>query len=106
MCDDVTAFTAGDAVKVTTGFLGDIMEHGKGCVLMQSTGLCDKNGVEIFEGDVVESDMTTPFIVTWDAERGGFGLRGHPISHYGANTWSAFTVIGNRFQNPKLLEES
>ena len=60
-------------------------------ILMQYTGLKDKNGVEIYEGDIVKYEYGQIFEIKWD-----YGL----LSHL-ENIW--FKIIGNIYENPELL---
>ncbi|WP_213357330.1 YopX family protein [Enterococcus casseliflavus] len=91
--------------------------HVRNLVLMQSTGLKDKNGVEIFEGDVV-SVRNHPFQKT---EKSGAGIEidgDYAISWNESDlTWCAgnlllarlkpyVTVAGNVWENPELLEKA
>jgi uncharacterized phage protein (TIGR01671 family) len=77
--------------------------------LMQYTGLKDKNGKEIYEGDIVEIEETgETYIVEFDIKKAKYIFRdncgtGHNFDfNYYGNT---FEVIGNIYENPELLEE-
>ncbi len=79
-------------------------------VLMESTGLKDKNGVEVYQGDIVRCTSGCPHKVIWLEEYGGTFLGGMPAWYLsGLNSGYAWTgeeeVIGNIYENPDLLEE-
>ena len=78
-------------------------------ILMQYTGLKDKNGVEIYEGDIVEIEPNyggdlfyglETCVVKWDNEEAMFYVQ---TSKDGL--WNRYSkVIGNIYENPELLE--
>ena len=84
-------------------------------ILMQSTGLKDKNGKEIFEGDVVKYEVgrnTVTEEVAYDKNFAGFGVRDADtdiiftfLQLADVVDLSSFEVIGNIYQNPELLGE-
>ena len=80
-----------------------------GCVLMQSTGLKDKNGKEIYEGDVYLeyylgiTAKPTKRVVAYGNQQGIIGFN-CPSVVSGVNHY--VEVIGNIYENPELLEES
>lgn len=89
----------------------NIVEFKEDFIISQDTGLKDKNGENIYIGDllasVYSSGDSTVWEVTWDKHSASCGI--HRISgpqHKGIyidNT--EFEIIGNVWQNPELLEE-
>lgn len=80
---------------------GETWGESTDIILMQSTGLTDKNGKEIFEGDVIAHYLSSPIVVEWFDERGGF-LPWCDEDEFAQAT--AFEVLGNIYENPELLK--
>lgn len=77
--------------------------------LMQSTGLHDKNGKEVFVGDIIKCTRGCPHEVYLEKEYGGTYIGGMPAIYLkGIREGYAWTeheeIIGNIYENPELLE--
>lgn len=79
---------------------GEITPYNKDCVVMQFTGLKDKNGTEIYEGDICRQNFLG------DDEQGeitisptqGVNVGYKPIWLHNVE------VIGNIYSNPELIK--
>ena len=79
----------------------------KDVILMQYTGLKDKNGKEIYEGDILEDDAYW-YEVVWSINRGAWlaqGCRGtdHDIEAAEIAASRDCCRAGNIYENPELL---
>lgn len=103
--------------KMKHGSAGSLLTHAEmspdDYKIMQSTGLKDKNGVEIFEGDIVKVS-NHPFQKKEDSA--GIEIDGNYLINWSEHslTWLAgdlllyqlkpyIEVIGNIYESPELL---
>lgn len=98
--------------KITSASLLAAYNDGGLDAIMQSTGLFDKNGKEIWEGDVLNHDKySTEFkegdvgIVEVETLQQFFEDRGLYTQEYGEE-WDAenFEIIGNIYENKELIK--
>lgn len=110
--EDCEMWVADDYEKLSDLFMVLNADDSIYSPLMQSTGLFDKTGKEIFEGDIVRITMrigksTTTSIgaVEFDKFEVCFRIRNELGGHYVTMFHTRyFEVIGNIYENPELLE--
>lgn len=91
-------------------------EYMQNFELMRSTGLIDKNGIEIYEGDIVEfkypydKRIKTKGVIVRNDNKACFGISMKETTEqyelYRITAENYLTVIGNVHQNPELLEDN
>lgn len=105
-----------DKTRCVCGYAYDFYLEDEDAIIMQSTGLRDKNGKEIFEGDIV-TDGEFARIVQYHQTLGFymFDEEGNERFFSDSATLEDFEedakivseileIIGNVYENPKLLE--
>lgn len=80
---------------------GYVLQGLKNCIVLQYTGLKDKNGTEIYEGDILVDGAGYTTVVEWG--NGSWVGRGQPLDiseiiEFGVE------LAGNIYSHPELLE--
>jgi uncharacterized phage protein (TIGR01671 family) len=117
----VYSMNTGDMLSVVCGSIAAVHIQGdytldvpEEIILMQCTGLKDKNGKEIYEGDIVvscEEEFKQDSYVDVDRteviifKHGSFNF-GDYCSLRDCNDLDSIEIIGNIYENPELLEKN
>lgn len=95
-------------------FHSPCMSNGDGCflfkqredyIIQQFTGMFDKSGKEIYEGDILKvrgyRGAVGQIVVRWEETRASDDM-GYDV--VGFIQWDSPEVIGNIFENPELIK--
>lgn len=99
-----------DKTRCVCGYSFDFYLEDENATIMQSTGLKDKNGKEVFVGDIIKCTRGCLHEVYIEKEYGGTYFGGMPAVYLkGLREGYAWTeheeIIGNIYENPELLED-
>jgi uncharacterized phage protein (TIGR01671 family) len=89
-------------------------------VIMQYTGLKDKNGKEIYENDIIEVDINKFIAPEYMHNKDSFNVQisfdnfhwscsggeGKSLYNYTKISYVELEVIGNKYENPELLGDT
>jgi uncharacterized phage protein (TIGR01671 family) len=96
-----------DWTNIMTGFMQGFFSDTYNVELMQFTGLHDKNGTPIYEGDILSNKTGRICKVVWFEAQACFDAK--PLTSKGTsalftpNYWRHCEVIGNIYENKELI---
>lgn len=96
-----------DKTRCVCGYAYDFYLEDEDAIIMQSTRLVDKEGTEVFEGDILRHQIQAEytFIVKYDKDKGrwyGDGLSRTYQIDITTDFLKYYTVIGNIYENPEV----
>ena len=102
-----------DKTRCVCGYAYDFYLEDEDAIIMQSTGLLDKDSKEIFDGDILAietKDGLVKVIAFWDNEHALFMVESKTYNEKVAlaeliEDSSPITIIGNIHENSALLEK-
>ena len=99
-----------DKTRCVCGYSFDFYLEDENATIMQSTGLRDKNGKEVFVGDIIKCTRGCLHEVYIEKEYGGTYFGGMPAVYLKdlreGYAWTEHEeIIGNIYENPELLED-
>jgi len=109
---DGVMFSDGDLLADFFAWLDRWKESKGPYVVMQFTGLQDKNSEDIWEGDYLQNDSGRICEVKWHKIAAVFDCEPVKIVNednawnFKPNLWKFLTKVGDKYSNPELLEQS
>ena len=111
MSDELFGMSITPFIDIFTGVPVDEVEDDTKYILMQYTGLKDKNGKEIYEGDLIQ--LQDPYNMSWangcaevvfsNEYVGGWVVQNGKHNLNLGSRQNHLKIIGNIHQNPELL---